>query len=384
MTTTHSHAPRSRFAAARRNGRAAALVAAAALTWSVPHSPAEAAPAPARRTCATVGAATYTVVAGDSWFAVAAASGVSMSAVLQSNGVKASAQLHPGDVLCLPSGATPPSTSTAKPACASTHVVVRGDSWFAISRAAGVSLNGLLQANNATAATVIRPGASLCLPPGATAPAAPLPVARSCVSKRSVLPGESWYVISRTTGVPIDALVAANDAKRTSPIYPGQSLCLPEVGFGRDLPGVLLDAAPVRGACKFANSWQATRDGGRLHVGVDLISPSGTPVIAVASGTLTRQSTDGVRSGNAWWLTTSSGTYFFYAHLSSFAKGLSVGSNVKAGDVIGYVGSTGNAVSPHLHFEIHPGGGGAINPYSSIWMVGGCTYDRRYEQVPLS
>lgn len=382
MTTTHSHAPASCRATARRHRRAAAIVV-IALTWLVPHSPAHASPSPERRTCATAGAPSYTVVAGDSWFAIATASGVTMSAVLRANDAKASAQLYPGDVLCLPSGATPPAAA-AKPACASTHVVVRGDSWFAISRAAGVSLNGLLQANNATAATVIRPGASLCLPPGTKVPAPQLPEARSCVSKRSVLQGESWYAISRSTGVPIDALVAANDARRTSPIYAGQSLCLPEVGFGRDLPGVLLDTAPVRGSCKFANSWQATRDGGRLHVGVDLISPAGTPVIAVAGGTLTRQSTDGVRSGNAWWLTTSSGTYFFYAHLSSFASGLSAGSNVQAGDVIGYVGSTGNAVSPHLHFEIHPGGGGPTNPYSSIWMAGGCTYDRRYEQVPLS
>jgi murein DD-endopeptidase MepM/ murein hydrolase activator NlpD len=104
----------------------------------------------------------------------------------------------------------------------------------------------------------------------------------------------------------------------------------------------------------------------------------------VADGTLTRQTTGGARSGNAWWLTTSTGTYFFYAHLASFANGLSVGSYVQAGDVIGSVGSTGNAVSPHLHFEVHPGGGGAVNPYSAIWMIGGCKYDRRFEQTPLS
>lgn len=191
-------------------------------------------------------------------------------------------------------------------------------------------------------------------------------------------------MVSRSTGVPVDALVAANNATRASPIYPGQSLCLPEVGFGRELPSVPLDISPVRGACRFANSWQASRGDGRLHVGVDLISPSGTPVVAAANGTLTRQTTNAARSGNAWWLTTSAGTYFLYAHLSSFSPGLSVGSRVQAGDVIGYVGSTGNAVSPHLHFELHPYGGGPVNPYSAVWMVGGCNYDRRYEQTPLS
>jgi murein DD-endopeptidase MepM/ murein hydrolase activator NlpD len=264
--------------------------------------------------------------------------------------------------------------------------VVRGDSWFGISRAAGVSLNGLLQANDATATTVIRPGAEVCLPAGSTptTSAASAASARPCVSERTVAAGESWHVISRSTGVPIDALVAANDATRSSAIFPGQTLCLPEVGFGGDLPSVVLDAAPVSGACRFANSWHASRGGGRLHAGVDLISPEWTPVIAASSGTLTRQSVDGARSGNAWWLTAPSGTYFFYAHLASFANGLSVGSRVQAGDVIGTVGSTGNAVSPHLHFEIHPSGAGPVNPYSAIWMIGGCNYDRRFEQTPLS
>ncbi|MEO6126601.1 MAG: peptidoglycan DD-metalloendopeptidase family protein, partial [Ilumatobacteraceae bacterium] len=298
--------------------------------------------------------------------------------------------IFPGDVLCLPDGAKAPSPTASQAGCASKYLVVRGDSWFGISQTASVSINSVLTANDAKATTVLRPGDTVCLPAGAApATAAPTtittrPPARACVTKRTVGKGESWYVISRSTGVPIDALVAANDAKRSSLIFPGQSLCLPEVGFGRDLPGVLLDATPVRGACRFANSWQASRGGGRLHVGVDLISPSGTPVIAAASGTLTRQTINSSRSGNAWWLTTSTGTYFFYAHLSSFSSGLSVGSKVKAGDVIGSVGSTGNAVAPHLHFEIHPYGGGPVNPYWQIWMIGGCNYDRRYEQTPLS
>ncbi len=367
--------------AARRAPLALAVLAAATLTCLVTTSHVDAGSQAQRRSCATAGAATYTVAEGDSWFGIAVASGISTSALLGANGAAASEVLYRGDVLCLPPGVASPGPQGG---CAATHVVERGDSWFAISRAAGVSLNGLLQGNNATATTVIQPGAKVCLPAGAKSTAPAAATARSCVGEHAVAAGESWYVISRSTGVPMDALVAANNAKRSSPIHPGQVVCLPEVGFGRDLPSVVLDAAPVRGACRFANSWQATRGGGRLHVGVDLISPTGTPVVAVANGTLTRQTTGGSRSGNAWWLTTSTGTYFFYAHLASFSNGLSVGSRVQAGDVIGYVGSTGNAVSPHLHFEIHPGGGGAVNPYSAIWMIGGCNYDRRFEQTPLS
>jgi murein DD-endopeptidase MepM/ murein hydrolase activator NlpD len=381
MNPTHRTTRTSQRTAARRARLVVAVLTAAALICLAPTSRVDAGTGSQRRACATANAATYTFATGDSWFGIATASGITTAALVGANAADASAVLYPGDVLCLPNGVAPPAPTSG---CAAKHVVVRGDSWFGISRAAGVSLNGLLEANNATATTVIRPGAEVCLPAGAAPRIAAAATARPCVSERAVAAGESWYVVSRSTGVPIDALVAANNATRSSPIHPGQILCLPEVGFGGDLPSVVLDASPVRGACRFANSWQATRGGGRLHAGVDLISPAGTPVVAAASGTLTRQTTDGARSGNAWWLTTPAGTYFFYAHLGSFANGLSVGSRVQAGDVIGSVGSTGNAVSPHLHFEIHPSGAGPVNPYSAIWMIGGCNYDRRFEQTPLS
>ena len=322
-------------------------------------------------------ASKYNVVSGDSWFRISRSADVSLASLLDANDANADTLLQAGAEICLPVGAAAPAPSG--PACASKHTVLVGESWAGIAMSAGLRTTALLDANNATSTTVLHPGDELCLPPGA----APLVTANPCVSKRTVAAGESWYVISRSSGVPIEALYAANDASASSALHPGQSLCLPEVGFGRGLRSTLLEAAPLRGACRFANSWMASR-GDRLHVGVDLISPAGTSVVAAASGTLTRQTQGAPRSGNAWWLTTPSGTYFFYAHLSGFENGLTVGSRVRAGDVIGYVGSTGNAVSPHLHFEIHPHGGGPINPYDSIWTVGGCRYDRRYEQAPLS
>jgi murein DD-endopeptidase MepM/ murein hydrolase activator NlpD len=374
-THTHTTPPGRR----RPSGRASIALAAAAVLSLVPIATPAASAAPAsspRRTCPS-SASTYTVEPGDGWASAAASVNVSTTSLLRANDAKASAPIFPDDVLCLPPNATRRPASAR--ACSASREVADGESWAAIANSIGTTLSAVLDANDATAATVLQPGDKVCLPPH-TKPAV---TANRCAGKRTVVAGDSWYVISRSTGVPFDALYAANDASSSSVLHPGQSVCLPEVGFGRDLQSMLLHVAPLRGACRFANSWMAPR-GGRYHVGVDLISPTGTPVIAVVDGTLTRTTTNSPVSGNAWWLTASSGTYFFYAHMSWLAPGLTVGSRVHAGDVIGYVGSTGNAVSPHLHFEIHPYGGGPVNPYDSVWMLGGCRYDIRYAQTPLS
>ncbi len=91
------------------------------------------------------------------------------------------------------------------------------------------------------------------------------------------------------------------------------------------------------------------------------MSPHGTPLVAVVSG-IVRMSTNRL-GGNAVWLTGSDGNKYYYAHLSAWEGG---DRGVSAGEVIGYVGATGNATANHLHFEIHPGGGAAINPYPTV------------------
>ena len=124
---------------------------------------------------------------------------------------------------------------------------------------------------------------------------------------------------------------------------------------------------PLAGPSHFSDDFLFPRPGGRLHEGIDLFAARGTPVVAVAGGTLFRVGYSGV-SGNRLWLRDAAGTEFFYAHLDAFAPAAREGAYVEKGTVLGYNGDTGDArgTSPHLHFEIHPGGGGPTRPYPIV------------------
>ncbi|MDY0980057.1 MULTISPECIES: M23 family metallopeptidase [Stenotrophomonas] len=135
--------------------------------------------------------------------------------------------------------------------------------------------------------------------------------------------------------------------------------------------GLLL---PVQGitAAQLQDTFTDARSQGRVHDAIDILATEGTPVLAVADGTIEKLF-DSERGGLTVYQFEPGGTYcYYYAHLQRYADGLAEKQAVKRGDVIGYVGHTGNASpdAPHLHFEIHRLGpekqwwkGESLNPY---------------------
>jgi murein DD-endopeptidase MepM/ murein hydrolase activator NlpD len=131
-------------------------------------------------------------------------------------------------------------------------------------------------------------------------------------------------------------------------------------------PPVLVDGmiCPLPGAA-YANDFGAPRSG-HTHQGNDMFGPTGTPELAVVSGDVTYG--DGGGGGMGAYIQGDDGNRYVYYHLSQY---VGPPRHVTAGEVIGKVGATGDATGPHLHFEIHPFGGPAVDPYPTLQKICG-------------
>jgi murein DD-endopeptidase MepM/ murein hydrolase activator NlpD len=161
-----------------------------------------------------------------------------------------------------------------------------------------------------------------------------------------------------------------------------------ELAWRSELTGLKGYAFPVAGKHNFSDTFGAFRSDVPAHVGADIFASFGTPIVAVADGRIYRVGTLHI-SGNRLWLRDKKGFRYFYAHLSDFAAAAYNGADVHAGEVIGFVGNTGDAepTPPHLHFEVHMPDGAVVNPtpFLTGWDAGGVSSEKwlkRYGKDP--
>ena len=168
----------------------------------------------------------------------------------------------------------------------------------------------------------------------------------------------------RTARADLERLLEDNAAKRYRLAIVGAGSPIAIEGF----------VFPVAAPYDFVDSWGFPRMIGTEyahgHQGTDIMAGFGTELYAAEDGVLIRLGTDAL-GGVKLWLKGASGTYYYYAHLQSYADGVAAGDTVGAGTVIGYVGDSGNARggAPHLHFQVHPGGGSPVDPYGLLRAV---------------
>jgi len=188
--------------------------------------------------------------------------------------------------------------------------------------------------------------------------------------------GDTPTVAGAAQVVPPDAQVAIDSVNRTPGRNSGELLValrqLVDLGLSPEEAAVIgMGHFPVGGQADYTDDFLFPRFNPEFHPhqGNDIFAAEGTPVRAVEDGSVSFS--DGGISGKAFHLATGNGTYYFGCHLVAFAN-LPSGSSVTQGQIIGFVGSTGDAAggSPHLHFEVHPGGGGAVDPKSFLdgWL----------------
>jgi LysM repeat protein len=359
----------------------------------------------------------YTVERGDTLGKIAREHGISLAELVEANDITNPNLIHIGQVLIVP-GQEGESEVI--------HVVARGETLSKIARKYGSSVSALAERNGISRPNLIRIGQNLIVSgsasagssgetsvgDGAEAPAAGTPHSGTHVIQR----GETIESIAAGHGVTVEQIARANGILNRV-IFTGYTLLLDGPGYVAEgsgtgetsyivkrgdrlgdiasrhgttisqlssannisnpnlirvsqvlvVPGGSSWVCPVRNA-RFFNGWGAPRGGGtRWHKGIDLSSLRGAEVYAPTSGTVSFKT--GSIGGKQFNLRGDDGVMYIGAHMEDFGKS----GRVNAGDVIGYVGSSGNAqgTSPHLHFGMFPNSGDAVNPYPSL-IVNGC------------
>lgn len=196
--------------------------------------------------------------------------------------------------------------------------------------------------------------------PGAPAPASPAPA-----SPAATAPAREWPESPHIAPMDPPPAEAVDGAL---PLPDATQLPVPPTPAG---PGLLV---PVRGVSpkQLSDTYTQSRGEGRLHDAIDIMAPRGTPVLAVADGRIAKLFDSKQGGLTVYQFDQDEKLAYYYAHLDAYAPGLTEGKMIRRGDVIGTVGSTGNAnpEGPHLHFAVFVLGpekrwwkGTPVNPY---------------------
>jgi len=275
----------------------------------------------------------YVVQHGDTLSRIAAEHDTTVAAIAQLNGLSNPNQIFIGQELAIPGK--------------DTYRVRAGDTLESIARATGTDTSVLVAANGITNPNRLYVGTQLQL----EVPEHSFAVATGVAATYVVQAGDTLGGIANRFNTTVSSLAQLNRIANPNLITIGTTLVI-------ESPGWL---CPVREA-SFFNDWGFPRSEGRFHQGNDLYAPLGTPIVAPVDGFL--EQVVGTIGGYQFNLTGDDGHLYIGSHMHEFAAA----GYVQAGDVIGYVGDSGNARGsrPHLHFEVYAEGHNAVNPYPTL------------------
>ena len=254
----------------------------------------------------------YVVRPGDTLSEIAGMFGVSMNTIIWANDLTGANDVHPGDTLII------------LPISGAQHKVAKGDTLKSVAARYNADANEIAQFNGFDPASPLAVGSTIIIPGGEVAPAEPV---------RTKSP-------------------SSKAARKSSEPYLG--------GSGSAQPGYYVDPVPGSLLTQGIHGWNA----------VDLAAPRGTPIHAAADGTVIVARNNGGWNGgygNYVVITHGNDTQTLYGHMTNVI--VSPGQPVAAGQVIGYLGSTGESTGPHLHFEVR----GAANPFRACRLGSICS-----------